>query len=262
MVRSTLVLTEDRLNSIGTADGQSWFPDRQAVWNNVRGKLPDWLLLHLPTLGSSETSEIAKIYNESAYHLLTHDKRAEAIWSTTADVIADLEMPFARVPSMAEPLNGNDGGVDDLRRTGYGYLATQVKGGKTLTGFTAPSPRSEAQNFFSVDGQQARPRKRKQRLKLYPFLAEQVKPGVTQDDLLHLHYLALGKRISGDGATIRGRSGAFDRAMYVTGLDVIILKPSEHYSDRQRVDASASSKRVIKTFEVDQLIEPEKLDTA
>jgi hypothetical protein len=260
MARSILVLTENKLNNIQTTAGRgSWFPDPLSVLNMLT-QVPDWLRDYLPSLGNSETSEIAKRYNESAYHLLTHDKRAEIIWAATSDLLSGFGMQFDLVRPVEDPLNGNDGGIDDLRRTAYGHLATQVKGGKTLVGFATAPPHKEAQKFFNVNGLQPSARALKQRTKLYPFLINEVHPGITMDDLLTLHYLALGKRILGEGITIRGHSGGRERSMYVTGPDVIVLKPARHYRNRQRVDASASSKPFIKTLEADRLIESATLD--
>jgi hypothetical protein len=135
-----------------------------------------------------------------------------------------------------------------------------VKGGKTLVGVATAPPHKEAQKFFNVNGLQASSRALQQRTKLYPFLSNDVHPGITMDDMLTLHYLALGKRIYGEGITIRGYSGQRERLMHATGLDVIVLKPAQHYRNRQRVDASASSKPLIKTLEADRLIESATLD--
>jgi hypothetical protein len=120
MARSILVLTEDKQNNIA---GRGSFPNPPSVFSKLT-QVPDWLRDYLPGLGNSETSEIAKIYDESAYHLLTHDKRAEIIWAATSDLLSGFGMQFDLVRPTEEPLNGNDGGIDDLRRTAYGYLTT------------------------------------------------------------------------------------------------------------------------------------------
>ena len=91
---------------------------------------------------------------------------------------------------------------------------------------------------------------------------------MTLDDALHLHYLAVGKRVTG-GGVVRGETKLVSngveksilRAMFVTGLDVIVLKNSILDCNRTRIDLSEASNETRSKLMSLGLVEPDLLDS-
>ncbi|WP_147395328.1 hypothetical protein [Azospirillum cavernae] len=265
-IRSMAILSAATLRSIRAPEAPDMviLPDLETpqvpfddpVLNAIRPYFPDLL--------ASEQDTLAEMFSRSARHMLAYNRRAEVIWGWLGDHINSLGIPFNALAPTTIPANGNDGGVDDLRRLASGGLvATQVKGGKTWGNTCYPA--QEAKKLFSVDGGQVVARAFDQRAVLYPTLKQPIgTEGIIEDDLLVGHFLAFGKRYPGTDRLIRGKtwpaargtSGPpaqrqnrqrdpapleIDRRFYITGLDVIVLDDPEYRDRGVRVDLSTAS---------------------
>ncbi|NUB13147.1 hypothetical protein GAY28_10715 [Azospirillum brasilense] len=267
--RSTLILTENKLKRIVGANGAPAFPALEANEYPLH-QAEEKLGITLPMIKREDRSRYAQLYRESARHLLTHDARAVLLWRMFArNLKCCPHHSLDSIPPEIDSNNGQDGGVDDMLKSPAGYLAIQVKGGTTYDSY-AKSPKIEAAKFFIVDGssqmKEAAPR---QRANLWPFLLEPCQfgqPGMTWDDALILHYLAVGKRVNGSGV-VRGKTKIsstgeeIPRAMFVTGLDVIVLKPSVCHWNRMRIDVSESSDDTQRRLESLAILDPKLLDS-
>lgn len=192
-------------------------------------------------------SKISKEFNNRThlnylYHVLTHGEKAEKIWRLIADNLSE-HMTLNYIPSDAsfEDSSNKDGGIDDLRETKFGLMATQVKGGKIYRGSVVESE-IVANNFFiTTDPNKFSNRARKKRIQKWSFLSKPFEVPIMEnsnariikhaDDALLIHYLAVGKNCPRDliqkGTSASWPSeppqGRDERFLYVTGLDIIVL---------------------------------------
>jgi hypothetical protein len=269
--RSTLILTESKLNRILGENGAPAFPALEAL-DFPLGQAEEELGVNFPMIRRPEWSRYERLYRQSARHLLTHGTRAVLLWQMFARSLRGYVGKLDNIKPKSEPKGGRDGGIDDLSSTEAGLLATQVKGGSTYKGAAKPSAMEEATHFFHVNGNsQLKDSARHQRAELWPVLSNPCEggaPGMTLDDALHLHYLAVGKRVTG-GGVVRGETKLVSngveksilRAMFVTGLDVIVLKNSILDCNRTRIDLSEASNETRSKLMSLGLVEPDLLDS-
>jgi hypothetical protein len=273
--RSLLVVTEHDLKIFPRAmePADDWFETRL---DDVPKELFEQMLSPPPI---AEAHEEAALYRQRAMHVLTRDWKAETIWRTVADSIGT-KCTFERVPpkeTTARPNGGRDGGCDDLRRTDFGLLATQIKGGSVLDK-PVVHPFEVARNFFIIgDENHWRESARERRLVRWPLLKDPLHRysdgnfhlvADRADDALVVHYLSFGKRWSGPGRLV-GTSGPWrdrpadnqTRVLYVTGLDMIVLREPRHRFET-RVDVSFSGAELVNRMEDCGLIERHTLDGA
>lgn len=266
-IRSLAVVDARALRSIRAPEAPEIqiFPDITTKTKLFMDPVLDAIRADLPNLLSEEDENLTSLFTRSARHFIAKDRRAEVIWGWFADHISALGIPFDAFEPEDKFANGNDGGVDDLRKLSENrLLATQVKGG-TSWGNTC-YPVTEAKKFFSVDGDQVESSAFEKRSRLYPVLNEPVGTGgIIQDDVMTGHFLAFGKRYPGcqrlyRGKTwpaARGKSGPpatrqngrlqpepveINRRFYVTGLDIIVLDEPEYQNAGIRIDMSAASR--------------------
>ncbi len=266
---STLIITEDYFHSIGRAHGKpDIFPERyQAIENLLKDQFVRNTFIDkyafIPNLKDREIEELCEIYNNSAYHILTHGNRAEIIWKHAADLINNIGIQFNNIgdensDELNKKDNGNDGGIDDLRECAHGLLATQVKGAKKYDpGFkNEHHPEMVALDFFNHDDRIARKNKQETRFELFPCLAKQapgMPEGVTIDDTILIHYVGVGKWLPPcrivEGFTKIKNVGSkifepIKRTMITSRLELVVLKPSFYYTGAVRADASSAGKFV------------------
>lgn len=202
--------------------------------NNIRQQI-----IYLSDIDKKQNS---KVFLNYLYHVLTHGEKAEKIWKLIGDNLSN-HLTFNHIPSDAsfQDSSNKDGGIDDLRETRFGLMATQVKGGKVYTG-TVVDSETVANNFFITnDPNKFSDRARRKRIKKWsflarPFMVPQIENNSTinikhADDALLIHYLAIGKNCPRD-LTQKGYSASWptepphredERFLFVTGLDIIVI---------------------------------------
>ncbi|QCG92945.1 hypothetical protein E6C67_03065 (plasmid) [Azospirillum sp. TSA2s] len=259
--RSYLILTEEYLLSLRSSNYPNValypaFDSREIPLSEFHEDRPD-----LPLIRGGDRT-LRQLYAESAVHFLAHGKVAECIWSFSADLINAGSGTFQRIDRLKVDNSETDGGVDDLRKTPYGHLVTQVKGATTYQRSIDPYDVASKLFVTSRKGQTSEKAKLR-RIRLYPDLGVR-RNGALADDFAAAHLLMLGRRTSGKIRLVSGRSETtliaehgttrrltltppIERYLFVTGLDIIVLKPLMDGQSNIRpgvhVDASAASKK-------------------